>query len=111
MIQWDVIVYYMVRQDYLLSRKDKTITSQQGVDIQYPSTGSMYVQNDKMTNALIPNLHVYTYITLKCNYLHNDNKMPRECKLEDQRTVIAVFPLAPDDDDGQLCVHVRRKSS
>jgi len=36
--------------------------------------------------------------------------MPRECKLEDQRTVIAVFPLAPDDDDGQLCVHDSRKS-
>jgi len=27
--------------------------------------------------------------------------MPRECKLGDQCSVIAIFPLAPGDDDGQ----------
>ena len=28
----------------------------------------------------------------------------------DQCSVIAVFPLAPDDDDGQFCVRDSRKS-
>ena len=30
---------------------------------------------------------------------NTNNKMTRECKLGDQCSVIAVFPLAPDDDD------------
>ena len=38
---------------------------------------------------------------------HNNNKMPRECKLGDQCNVNAVFPEAPDD-NGQLCVRDSR---
>ena len=48
-----------------------------------------------MTNNLISNLHLHTYVKLH----NNNNKMPRECKLGDHCRVIVVFSLASDDDD------------